>query len=174
MKRVFLSAVLVIASVFVLTGSVASSSSSIASSDFEDGTLSSWTIGSQTGSLANNTITQNGTGATVFSGAVTFSAPSHPGAGQPEVNGSPNPYYQPPVDPATWSFSPFGTYGVALQPAGQYMFDAAATELGLSNADVAALKADLASQAAASGYGSGTPTDAAWITKAVTLSAGDI
>lgn len=143
--------------------------------DFEDGSLTSWNIGLQTGSLTTGAISQNGTGVTLINGSVTFSAPSHGGAGSPtKPDGSENPYYQPPVSPAVWSFSPYGSKAIALQPAGQSTFDQASIELGLSSGQVTELKSLLNTQASASGYGSGTPTDAAWITKNVTLSAGTV
>lgn len=145
----------------------------IEGTDFEDGSLTSWNIGSQIGSLTNGTITQNGTGVTLIDGAVSFSAPSHGGAGSPTLpDGSVNPYYQPPVEPAVWSFSPYGSKAIALQPNGQSTFDQTSVELGLSTDEVTELKSLLSAQASASGYGSGNPTDAAWITRNVTLSAG--
>ena len=161
-------------SVILLTGSESAVlAQSISGTDFEDGSLQSWNLGSQTGSLTNGVISQNGTGVTLITGPVTFNAPSHGGAGSPTLpNGSENPYYQPPVQPATWSFGPYGTNAVALQPNSQFTFDQASVQLGLSSAEVAELKALLSAQASASGYGSGTPTDASWITKSVTLSAG--
>jgi hypothetical protein len=85
-----------------------------------------------------------------------------------------SPYYQPAIDPATWVFSPFGSYAVALQPNSQQTFDNATSAIGLSGDDSNALKSMMASQAAASGYGSGQPTDAAWITRTVTLTAGSV
>jgi hypothetical protein len=170
----------VLASVFTLLGGailLASSESvalaqSIEATDFENGSLSGWNIDSQTGSLGG-TISGGGTGVTLISSAVTFNAPAHGAVGLPTLgDGSDNPYYQPAVEPATWSFSPYGTYAVALQPRGQSTFNDAATQLGLTSSQVTALKALLSSQASASNYGSGNPTDAAWITKSVTLSAG--
>lgn len=140
---------------------------------FENGDLSAWQIGSQTGSLTNGVITQAGTGVSLITGTVAFSAPSHPGAGAPTLpSGAPNPYYQPPVTPATWAFSPYGSKAAALQPKGQATFDSASALLGLTTSNVQEIKQTLSAQAAASGYGSGTPTDAAWISKTVSLSAG--
>ena len=158
---------------FLLLIPASVSANVIEGTDFEDGSLTSWNIGSQTGSLTNGTITQNGTGVTLIDGAVSFSAPSHGGAGSPTLpDGSVNPYYQPPVEPAVWSFSPYGSKAIALQPNGQSTFDQTSVELGLSTDEVTELKSLLSAQASASGYGSGNPTDAAWITRNVTLSAG--
>jgi hypothetical protein len=71
-----------------------------------------------------------------------------------------------------WSFSPYGTYGAALQPNGQQQFDDAMTALGIDSSDEASMRSELISQASASTYGSGNPTDAAWITRLVSLNAG--
>ena len=144
----------------------------ISNTDFETGTLSGWNLGSQTGSLANGQISGGGSGVTLINGSVSFSAGSKNAVGSPTVNGAPNPYYAPAVEPTTWTFSPYGTYGVALQPNGQATFDAATTALGLSSSDNTSVKSLLAQQAFQSGNGSGTPTDASWITKSVTLTAG--
>ena len=146
----------------------------ISNTDFETGTLSGWNVGTQTGSLANGQISGSGSGVTLINSSVSFSASSHNAVGSPTVNGAPNPYYAPAVEPTTWTFSPYGTYGVALQPSGQATFDAATTALGLSSSDNTSVKSLLAQQATQSGNGSGTPTDASWITKSVTLTAGTI
>jgi len=144
----------------------------ISNTDFEDGSLTSWNKGSQTGNLTN-TITGTGTGVSLINQSVTFNAPANSAVGSPTLsNGSPNPYYAPAVEPTTWTFSPYQTYAVALQPNNGSTFDNATTALGLSSSDNTAIKAMLAQQAAQSGNGSGTPTDAAWITKSVTLTAG--
>lgn len=161
--------------VAMFSGGISSVASAqyVANADFEDGSLAGWQKGSQTGSLDNGTITGGGTGVTLINGAVTFNAGAHGAVGSPTLgDGSTNPYYQPAVTAASWSFSPYGTYGVALQPNGNQQFGAALTALGISSVDETALRGELTSQAAASGYGSGTPTDASWITKTVTLQAG--
>ena len=145
----------------------------VANADFEDGSLTGWNKGSQTGSLAGGIITGQGTGVTLINSAVTFDAGPHGAVGSPNLgDGSPNPYYQPAVTAATWSFSPYGTYGVALQPNGNQQFDDALAALGISSTDETDLRGELTSQASASGYGSGNPTDASWITKTVSLEAG--
>ena len=157
-----------------LGGSSSSATSNvIADTDFETGSLSSWDKGGQTGTLAGGTLGGTGTGVSIISGPVTFNAPSHGGMGSPTLgNGSANPYYAPPVVAATWTFGPYGSYAVALQPAGQATFDQAMTAIGLSSSDSSSIKTLLAQQAAASTYGNGIPTDAAWIKKQVTLTAG--
>ena len=151
----------------------------VASADFESGDFSGWNIGTQTGSLTGGVITQNGTGATVVSGEQTFSAGSHQAVGSPTYNDQPNPYYAPAVSPATWSFSPFGTYAAALQPGNSSpVFDVAINEIGLSSTHSASIKSLLVDQrtaACATGVcGNADPTNAAWMVKQVTLQAGTI
>ena len=146
------------------------SADSIGSTDFESGNFTGWNKGTQTGSLGN-TITGNGngTGVTIVSGQLTFNAPSHPAVGNPSTI-----YYAPAVTPTTWKFSPYGTYAAALQPTGSISFDAATTALGLSSAQNQAIKTLLNEQRTLSNFGgsNANPTNAAWITKNVTLSAG--
>lgn len=162
-----------VAVVFGLTASQSfATTSSISDSDFENGSLSGWNKGTQTGSLSNSQISGNGSGVTLINSSVTFSAESHSAVGNPMIGGSPNPYYAPAVEPSTWAFSPYGTYGVALQPNSQQTFDNATLALGLSSSENTAIKSMLSAQASQSGNGSGTPTDASWITKVVTLTAG--
>jgi len=150
------------------------STSVIAGTDFESGSLSGWSVGSQTSSLTGSQIMQNGTGVSLISQTMTFNAQSHGAVGSPTLppNGSPNPYYAPAVEPASWSFGPYGNHAAMLQPNNQTTFNSAATSLGLSGSEVASIKSIMTQQATASTYGSGTPTDAAWITKEVSLTAG--
>jgi hypothetical protein len=151
---------------------------------FEDGTLTGWSTGSQTGTLGPS-INGNGTGVTVFSGSRLFSHGARSAMGNPTINKpipntSPqqyetvdNPYYAPAVAAGTWTFSPKNaTYAVLLQPKGEQTFAQASTALGLSGTQTSAITSMLSSQAQASGFGSGTPTDAAWITREVELTAG--
>jgi hypothetical protein len=153
-------------------GTGASLADTITGTDFESGTTVGWEKGTQTGNL-NNTITGNGTGVSVINGAVTFSAPAHGAVGSPtKQDGSPNPYYQPAVSPTTWTFSPYGSYGAALQPTGSTTFDAATSALGLTSAENQAIKTKLQQDQQASGLGNPNPTNAAWITQNVTLNAG--
>ena len=162
---------LVAASV-LLMGTSAALSDTISGTDFESGTTAGWEKGSQTGNL-NNTITGNGTGVSIINGAVTFNAPAHGAVGSPnKPDGSPNPYYQPAVSPTTWTFSPYGTYGAALQPTGSTTFDAATSALGLTSAENQAIKTKLQQDQQASGLGNPNPTNAAWLTQNVTLNAG--
>lgn len=139
---------------------------------FESNSFTGWDKGAQTGTLQNSTITQGGTGVNIIGSAVTFNAPSHGAVGQPTVNGNPNPYYQPAVQPAVWTFAPFGNHAALLQPNNQVQFNAASAALGLSQAETTALRTMMTQQAQASTYGQGSPTDAAWITKDVQLTAG--
>jgi len=149
------------------------STSPISNTGFEDGTLSGWDKGSQTGSFSGSNISQNGSGVNVISSAVTFSASAHSAVGSPTLqNGSPNPYHAPAVSPTTWTFSPFGSHAALLQPAGNHTFDSATTALALSSSENQAIKALLIQQQQASGLGDATPTNASWITRTVSLTAG--
>jgi uncharacterized repeat protein (TIGR02543 family) len=77
------------------------------------------------------------------------------------------------VTAATWAFGPFGTTAAAIQPTGSETFDASLVSLGMSSSDNSAIKDMIASQAVSSGCGGGTnPTNAAWLRKTVTLTAG--
>jgi hypothetical protein len=163
------------ASALLLGVPTAALADTISNTDFEGGSLSGWNIGSQTGTLTNGTITGNGTGVTLINGSVTFNAPSHPAVGSPtKQDGSPNPYYAPAVTPTTWTFSPYGTAGAALQPTGNVTFDAATSALGLTSAENQAIKTKLQQDQQASGLGNPNPTNAAWITQSVNLDAGTI
>lgn len=116
---------------------------------FEDGTLTGWNRGSQTGTLGAS-ITGNGTGVTVFTGSRSF------------VYGA-----------SSWAFSPNNaTYAALLQPKGEQTFTQATAALGLSGAQTSAITQMLSSQASTTGLGQGNPTDAAWITREVELTAG--
>jgi hypothetical protein len=153
-------------------GSVSATSTTIPNAGFEDGALTGWSIGTQTGNLGAS-INGNGTGVTVFNGSRLFSHGAHGSMGSPTVNGQPNPYYAPAVAAGTWTFSPKGgTYAVALQPKSQQTFSQATAALGLSGTQTSAITTMLGQQAVASGFGNGTPTDAAWITREVQLTAG--
>jgi hypothetical protein len=140
---------------------------------FEDGTLTGWAKGSQTGTLGNS-INGGGTGVTVFSGSRSFSHGANGAMGSPTLsNGSPNPYHAPAVAAGTWTFSPKNaTYAALLQPKGEQTFTQAAVALGLSANQTSQVTSMLSSQAQASGFGGGNPTDAAWITREVELTAG--
>jgi fibronectin-binding autotransporter adhesin len=149
----------------------------IANTGFESGDISGWSIGTQTGSLTGGIITQAGTGVSVVSGPQTFEADAYPAVGNPTYNGSPNPYYAPAVEPATWTFSPFGGYAVALQPGNSSpQFNDAVLNIGLSVDQGNAIKTLLSNQrtaACATGVcGGANPTNAAWITRTVSLTAG--
>jgi hypothetical protein len=153
----------------LIVGSISSANAAnIANADFESGDFTGWDEGSQTGNLGSS-ITGSGSGVSIIDGSVTFNAP--PGS---EVGTPGSQYYQPPTSATSWVFSPYGDYGAALQPAGQFTFDNAINSLGLSSADNTSIKQIMSSQANASGWGSGNPTDAAWITKDVSLEAGTL
>jgi hypothetical protein len=139
----------------------------ILNTGFEDGTFTGWSKGSQSGTLGS-TITGNGSGVTIFTGSRTFTHGPRGAVGSPS-----SPYYAPAVASGSWTFSPNnGTNAVLLQPKGEQTFDQAASALGLSAGSVTEIKNMLTSQAQASGNGQGTPTDAAWITREVELTAG--
>ena len=139
----------------------------IPNTGFEDGTFTGWNKGTQSGTLGS-TITGNGSGVTIFTGSRTFTHGSRGAVGSPS-----SPYYAPAVASGSWTFSPNnGTNAVLLQPKGEQTFDQSASALGLSAGSVTEIKNMLTSQAQASGNGGGTPTDAAWITREVQLTAG--
>jgi hypothetical protein len=156
-----------------MTATATSSSVPIPNAGFEDGTLTGWVKGSQTGTLGAS-ITGNGTGVSLFSGSRLFSYGSRNAMGSPTLsNGSENPYYAPAVTAGNWTFSPNNaTYAVLLQPKGEQTFTQATAALGLSGTQTSQITNMLSSQAQASGFGSGSPTDAAWITREVELTAG--
>lgn len=134
---------------------------------FEDGTFAGWDKGAQTGTLGGS-ITSQGTGVTIFTGSRTFTHGSRGAVGDPS-----SPYYAPAVAAGSWTFSPNnGTNAVLLQPKGEQTFAQATSALGLSETEVGQIQSLLTSQAQASGNGQGTPTDAAWITREVELTAG--
>lgn len=143
---------------------------SIPDAGFEDGLFTGWLKGTQAGNLGGS-ITGSGTGVTIFNGSRTFSHGSHPAMGSPTLsNGAENPYYAPAVIAGDWVLSPKGgTYAVALQPKGEQTFSQATAALGLSGAQTSQITSSLSSQASASGFGGGNPTDAAWITREVQL-----
>jgi len=160
-------------SIFVSSSYVAATSVSIPDAGFEDNTFTGWSKGTQTGTLGAS-ISGSGTGVTIFNGSRTFTHGPNGAMGNPTLSdGSPNPYYAPAVAAGSWTFSPKGgTYAVALQPKSEQTFDQATNALGLSATENSAIKAMLAQQAAAAGFGNGNPTDAAWITREVELTAG--
>jgi len=149
-------------------GPASATSTSFPDAGFEDGAFTGWDRGAQTGTLGT-TITGNGTGVTIFTGSRTFTHGSRGAMGSPT-----SPYYAPAVAAGSWTFSPKdAAKAVLLQPKGEQTFSQATGELGLSTTDVGGIESLLVSQAQASGYGSGTPTDAAWITREVELTAGE-
>lgn len=169
--RALFASALIFAGFISFSQASSASTTSIPDTDFEAGTFDGWNKGSQNGSLAGGVISGDGTGVTIFAGSVTFSAGAHAAVGQPTVNGAPNPYYAPAVTATTWNFEAYGTKAVALQASG-VQFNTATEALGLSASDNQAIRNILTNQRNLSGLGSPNPTDAAWITRSVTLSAG--
>ncbi len=153
--------------------SASATSTSFPDAGFEDGTFTGWEKGSQSGALGS-TITGNGTGVTIFTGSRTFTHSQHGAMGSPtKQDGSANPYYAPAVSAGSWTFGPNNAAkAVALQPIGQITFSDAMTALGLSGSPQTAIQAQLTADRNASGFGSPTPTNAAWITREVQLTAG--
>lgn len=149
---------------------------SIPNAGFEDNSFSGWNKGSQTSSLGPS-ITQSGTGVSIFSGSRKFTYGAHGSVGSPTLpNGSPNPYYAPAVSAGSWQFSPNNnSYAALLQPKNEQNFSQAMTALGLSGSPQSAIQSLLVADAQASANGgSPNPTDAAWITRDVQLTAGVI
>ena len=144
---------------------------------FEDGNLTGWTVGGDTGATPTtgtvngftgtvNNITQQGMGVKLLNGPIAFQAGSHQAVGTPGTD-----YYQPAVTPKTWVFSPYGTYMVGLQP-NQGQSAAAFTDLGLTSASVAAINQTILTQKNAAGYGMTGITTAAWIHRDVAMTPG--
>jgi hypothetical protein len=167
-------AIAMISSLSLFSGELlATSMSTISGTDFESGDMTGWEKSPVSGTGALTTINQEGSGVNIATGNISFNAPSHNAVGNPTLsNGEPNPYYAPAVAPTTWTFSPYGIYAASLQPNGSPTFDNATTALGLTSAQNTAIKALLTQQQQASGLGNPNPTNAAWITKEVTLNAG--
>jgi hypothetical protein len=146
----------------------------IPNAGFETGDFTGWEKGPQTGTLGT-TIAGNGTGVSIFNGSRTFTHGSHGAIGnQFSSNEEPNPYYAPAVNAGSWKFSPKNnTYAALLQPKNnEQSFNQAMSAIGISEGDITQLRNRLTSQASASGFGGGNPTDAAWITREVSLTAG--
>lgn len=157
------------------------SADTIPASGFELGDFTGWNTGDQTGTQTGGVISQEGSGVSVVSGNQTFSALPRPAYGQPTFNGAPNPYYAPAVTSTTWTFGPYGTYMGFMQPqSSSPQFDVATAALELTSTENQAIKTTLTQQrtlfvAANGGGGAGAnPTNAAWITRTVTLTAGTV
>lgn len=69
----------------------------------------------------------------------------------------------------TWTIRPYGTHMAVLYPSGGIQFDGAVSSLGLTAADNTAIRNFMAANA---GGGNPTPTNASWIKRTVTLTAG--
>lgn len=72
----------------------------------------------------------------------------------------------------TWTVKPYGTYMAQLYPSGSVQFNTATTALGLTTAENTAIKNYLTYQSQNGGGGNPTPTNASWIKRELTLTAG--
>lgn len=133
---------------------------------FESGDTSGWVRGPNTGVMIDP-INEDGTGVTVTNATLNWDHPSRGAVGTPG-----SPYYQPPTDPASWTFSPHSNYMMALQPDNTVLFNSAANTLGLTPGQSSSISSLLSSQADAAGYGNGSITDAAYVYRDVSLTAG--
>ncbi len=112
---------------------------------FEAGNTSGWNISNGGGVKAPNGWSGDGSGVTVTTGVQNFC----PGGGK------------------CWTVNPYGTYMAALQAGGgSPTFDSAMNTLGVSAANVSAIKSTIYAN------GNMNPTNAASISKSVTLMAG--
>ena len=144
---------------------------------FEDGTLTGWTVGGDTGATPTtgtvtgftgtvNNITQQGMGVKLLNGPIAFQAGSYGAMGTPGTD-----YYQPAVTAKTWVFSPYGNYMVGLQP-NQGQSAAAFTALGLTTTSVDAINATILTQTIEAGYGNTGITTASWIHRDIAMTPG--
>jgi autotransporter-associated beta strand protein len=159
---------------------------------FEDGNLSGWTVGGDTGPTPTtgtvngftgtvNNITQQGMGVKLLNGPIAFQAQAYGAMGTPGTD-----YYQPAVTAKTWVFSPYGNYMVGLQP-NQGQSAAAFTALGLQNTDIGvqdnsivgtnkwtpgSINYTVQAQKDLAGYGNTGITTAAWIYRDVAMTPG--
>ena len=122
--------------------------------DFETGDFTDWAVSD----AFRGTVGGSGDGVDIVTGMTV-----DVGGGGADLEGT--------VD-YTWDASPFGDYMALLQP-GAKSFDEMATALQLSAASKTAIETELAFQAADTGYGSGNPTNAAWISIPLSFDAGD-
>lgn len=117
---------------------------------FESGSLSGWTAGGGSGTHAATGWSGSGVGVSVVTGMTNFA----PGGGK------------------TWNVTPYGTYMASIQAGGGAgSFDTMTSSLGLSSTSNQSIKSMLVQQSQ-SGGGNPTPTNASWISKTVTLVAG--
>lgn len=117
---------------------------------FENGNYSEWTA-SNGNSTIRTTWGPNGAGAQVSTGANNFCT----------GNG------------LCWNITPYGQYMLALQPgSGSPTFDNAATGIGLTAAQISAIRSYLTFQSQNGGGGSPTPTNATSVRRTVYLEVG--
>jgi hypothetical protein len=72
----------------------------------------------------------------------------------------------------TWTINPYGSWMGKLYPSGSVQFDNATSSLGLTSTENTAIRNYLTMQANNGGGGDPTPTNASWIKKTMTLTAG--
>jgi hypothetical protein len=72
----------------------------------------------------------------------------------------------------TWTINPYGSWMGKLYPSGSVQFDAATSSLGLNSTENTAIKSYLQFQASNGGGGNPTPTNASWMKRTMTLTAG--
>ena len=120
--------------------------------DWETGALTGWTAGGgSTAAVKSTGWSDSGIGVAVSGGLTNYS----PGGGK------------------TWTVLPYGTYMGTIQAGnGSVTFDSAVTSLGLSSGENTAIKNYLSFQASNGGGGNPNPTNASWIKKTVSLTAG--
>ncbi len=120
--------------------------------DWETGALTGWTAGGgSTATVKSTGWSASGIGVAVSGGLTNYS----PGGGK------------------TWTVLPYGSYMGTIQAGNSAVtFDSAVTSLGLSSGENTAIKSYLSFQSSNGGGGNPTPTNASWIKKTVTLTAG--
>lgn len=116
---------------------------------FESGSISGWSANYSSAHAATGW-SGNGVGVSVITGVTNFA----PGGGY------------------NWNVTPYGTYMASIQAGtGAVTFDSMTSSLGLTATSNQSIKTMLQQQAQTGG-GNPTPTNAAWISKTVTLVAG--
>jgi hypothetical protein len=75
-------------------------------------------------------------------------------------------------DGKSWTINPYGSWMGKLYPSGSVTFDTATSSLGLTATENSAIKSYLQFQASNGGGGNPTPTNASWMKRTMTLTAG--
>lgn len=129
---------------------VSSQASAQTNYGFESGSLSPWSYGGGTGSQSSTGYGGNGVGVSIVDGISNYS----------------------PTGGKTWNVTPYGNKMASIQPGGSGgTFDQMTSALGLSSQSNTEIKNMLNQQAAVSG-GSGNPTNASWMYRTLSLTAG--